>query len=426
MAKKIENTDLIIQRFAAMQSITDLLELLNLVKKELYGEKANPFSLRQLNYYSLSKLQAQHYRQWSIPKKNGGERTIHAPVNGLKHVQACLNAILQVLFEPHYAAMGFLPGKSIVDNAKKHASKGFVYNLDLKDFFPSIPRERVWACLLLPPFNLGSSTERRQLANRISFLCTASIEITDAERGKILNTFLPQGAPTSPTITNIIARKLDRRLQGVANKYHLTYSRYADDITFSGNSNVFKKSGEVVLEIRRIIEDQKFQVNDKKVRLQQQGYRQEVTGLIVNEKVNVPRRYYRQLRNWLYLWETYGKEKASKLFLKDYRADKGYKRDGLPDMDCVIGGKLDYLKMVKGQDDPLFAKLNARYLRLSNIESQQGESRSYIKTSQESSKKEKKKNVEEGKEPRKLIETVLEMINRDSFEKAMEYFLSKK
>src|SRR5205814_5256052 len=96
---------------------------------------------------------------------------------------------------------GFVPGKSILDNAKRHIKKGYVYNVDLKDFFPSVDQSRVWAVLQLPPFNMNSSAERKQLANRIAILCCAPLEIVKDDGTKETKFVLPQGSPTSPTIT---------------------------------------------------------------------------------------------------------------------------------------------------------------------------------------------------------------------------------
>ena len=364
MAKKIDDPEYYINAFAEMQTADDLLPILNKAKQVLFGEKSIPFSIRQFNYFSISKNKSEHYKQSFIPKKNGGKRTIHAPVKGLKHLQACMNFVFQILFTPHKSATGFISGKSIVDNAKKHTSKGYVYNIDLKNFFPSIDQKRVWAVLLFPPFNLGDTPERKQIANRIAILCCAPIEFKLADGTKEIKNVLPQGAPTSPTLSNIIAQRLDRKLLGVAKKYQISYSRYADDITFSGNRNFCNKNSEVLLEIRRIIHEQNFIINEEKVRLQKQGYRQEVTGLIVNEKPNVQKRFIKQLRQWLYLWETYGHDRAYFFFLKDYLGDKGHVKNNSPSMHYVIGGKLDFLKMVKGLGDPVYLKLHKRYLGL--------------------------------------------------------------
>jgi len=175
---------------------------------------------------------------------------------------------------------------------------------------------------------------------------------------------LPQGAPTSPVITNIVCQKLDYLLSGVAKRFGLKYSRYADDITFSSMHNVYQPESEFLKELHRIIAEQNFHIKESKTRLQKDGYRKEVTGLLVNEKANVQQRYIKQLRMWLYYWERYGYERASRFFLQQYIVDKGHVRNGKPDMANVISGKLDYLIMVKGADNELYQKLKTRFEKL--------------------------------------------------------------
>jgi hypothetical protein len=211
---------------------------------------------------------------------------------------------------------------------------------------------------MIKPFNLGK--EKEELAFLLASICTHPFEI-DGE----IKTVLPQGAPTSPTITNILCVKLDKRLNGLAKRFGITYSRYADDITFSSQTNVFNKE-DFLEELHRIIKDQKLEMNPSKTRLQQKGYKQEVTGLIVNNKVNVNSRYIKQLRNWLYLWEKYGYVKAEQKFNQDYNSDKGHTKNGIPVFENVLMGKLQYLKMVKGKNDSTYVKLKVRYDRLSN------------------------------------------------------------
>jgi hypothetical protein len=121
-------------------------------------------------------------------------------------------------------------------------------------------------------------------------------------------------------------------------------------------------------EVRRVIADQNFHVKESKVRLQKKGYRQEVTGLVVNDKINVTRRYIKQLRQWLYYWEAYGYEKAYEFFLQKYIADKGHVKIGKPNMDMVLDGKFLYLKMVKGENDGTYLKLKERFDKLLAIE----------------------------------------------------------
>lgn len=462
--------------FATMKSRQDLLVLLNKAKGIMYGEKAVPFELKQLSWYANPKRNQKRYKEFTIKKKSGGERVIHAPVKGLKSIQRVLAFILQCIYEPHQAATGFVRGKSIVDNARMHVGARYVYNIDLKDFFPSVDQARVWKCLQLEPFNLKDaapnaeskpdiesgirtyvtefnetvyyrfrsrkqievirsrgdfvkyesrltihltapaidmdkldlfaeksrayeaqvkeivledvrrhilteenrieldrlSSTRRNLANLIASLCCTEITVSrksDNEEWISVNrNVLPQGAPTSPVLTNVICQRLDRRLTGVAKRFGLKYSRYADDITFSSHVNVYKESGEFVSELIRIIKDQGFHINPLKTRLQKDGYRKEVTGLVVNEKVNVSQRYIKQIRLWLYYWERYGYEKAYSFFLQQYKADRGHVKKGNPDMANVIGGKLDYLKMVKREENDTYQGLKRRFDKLTGYQ----------------------------------------------------------
>jgi hypothetical protein len=206
---------------------------------------------------------------------------------------------------------------------------------------------------------------RSKLANIFSAICFTEIEVErkskEGEWEKIKRNVLPQGAPTSPIITNIVCQKLDYLLTGVANRFGLKYTRYADDITFSSLHNVYQEDGEFQRELNRIIAEQNFHIKESKTRLQKDGYRKEVTGLLINEKVNVQKRYIKQLRMWLYYWERYGYEKAFSFFSKQYLYDKGHVKNNKPDMINVISGKLDYLKMVKGDDNELCQKLKQRF-----------------------------------------------------------------
>jgi hypothetical protein len=452
------NIDQIRTAFEKMQSREDLLHLLNEVKPLIYGEKAVPFELKQLTWYANPKLSGKRYTEFKIKKKSGAQRSIHSPVKGLKAIQKTLAYILHCVYEPHKAAMGFVRERSIVDNAKIHVGNRYVYNIDLKDFFPSIDQSRVWKCLQLKPIDLTDKVNytfpknvkdekiieslefvdnfkqtsyaiftdktkalvsikkgfkeineelhsifvnddthqilpgwglteingnpwivdendvlgslsynysRAGIADLIAKISCTELEVERKDQNgewvKVLRNVIPQGAPTSPIISNIICQRLDYLLTGVAKRFGLKYSRYADDITFSSMHNVYITEGEFLKELHRIIAEQGFCIKESKTRLQKDGYRKEVTGLVVNEKVNVQKRYIKQLRMWLYFWEKFGYEKASTLFLKKFIADKGYLNNGKPDMTNVIAGKLDYLRMVKGADNELYLKLRNRF-----------------------------------------------------------------
>lgn len=363
----IENVEKIRKDFALMNSKEDFIDVLNYTRKVIYGDDCSEFRLASLNYYANPDFCDNRYRTFSIKKKSGGERTIHAPVKGLKSFLRVFNVVLRCIAEPHEAATGFVIGKSIVDNAKVHTGSKYVLNLDLKDFFHSFDRNRVKLVLMKAPFYLNK--DREPLAFLMAALCTHPLDFD----GEIRNV-LPQGSPVSPVMTNLLCVNLDKRLTGVANRFGVKYSRYADDITFSSMHSIFNKE-EFTTEVRRIIAEDnvmkfadhtkitgpQLQINEKKTRLQKSVYRQEVTGLTVNEKVNVRKRYVKQIRMWLYYWEKYGYEKAQQLFLSDYIADKGHVKNGKPEMVNVISGKLEFLKMVKGADNELYLKLKGRF-----------------------------------------------------------------
>jgi retron-type reverse transcriptase len=178
---------------------------------------------------------------------------------------------------------------------------------------------------------------------------------------KVKRNVLPQGAPTSPVLTNIVCQKLDYLLSAVAKRFGLNYSRYADDITFSSMHNVYQSGSKFLKELHRIIIEQNFHIKESKTRLQKDGYRKEVTGLLVNEKVNVKQRYIKQLRLWLHYWEKFGYERANSFFLKQYMVDKGNIISSKPEMINIISGKINYLKMVKGENNDLYLKIKERF-----------------------------------------------------------------
>ena len=373
--------------FHKMNSKIEFLDLLNFAKSVLYGDEVVRFEEKQLNYYinKSTTHSRSTYFTFSIKKKSGAERVIHSPIKGLKEFQKALNIVLQCVYEPHPSAYGFVIGKSIVQNASAHVNQNYVYNIDLKDFFPSIDKSRVWGRLLIPPFNLNNSEERKKIANMIAGLSCTEMEverIKNDEWNKVNLSVLPQGAPTSPILTNAICEKMDIRLSGVAKRFGLNYSRYADDITFSSKhnsyeikegifENIYFKNSSFDKEVRRIIKDQNFNIKESKVRLQKKEYRQEVTGLIVNDKTNVNRKYTDLVRKWIYLWETYGYEKAYGFFIKKYSFDKGHIKKGQPNMMLVIDGKLLYLKMIKGENDSTYIKLKERFDNLIGIENKE-------------------------------------------------------
>ena len=349
----------IIERATNLKDKKDLLQLLNdVVADELGNSHSFSFSMRQLSYYCNPNNVKGRYHQFDIPKKSGGEpRHISAPSKGLSHILHYVNIILKAIYQPSDYAMGFVEGRNVVDNASRHIGQNYVFNTDLENFFPSIEQARVWKRFQLPPFNFS-----QKIASVLAGLCCIRKDLGDGNFTYIL----PQGAPTSPLITNAICDKLDRKLCGLARRLGLHYSRYADDITFSSMHNVYQEGGTFQTELKHVIEGQGFHMNERKTRLQKLGQRQEVTGLVVSNRVNTSKEYIAGIRNILHIWEKYGYNDAYKRFYPKYKADKGSVKSGEPMLENVLYGKLQYLKMVKGAKDPVYVALQARYDRLTS------------------------------------------------------------
>lgn len=354
--------------FIKIKSLSNFVTTLNLAKSLIYGDNTYPIKPRQITYHAFHN--PNKYTYFYIRKRSGKRRPIHAPKKGLMVIQKSLNLVLQVVYENHLRSYvtGFVTGKSIIDNAKRHVGRNYVYNIDLKDFFPSIDQARIWGRLQYPPFHLNKDNGTLKIANIIAALCCQNMEVErldeNGKRTRVEKSILPQGAPTSPILSNIICQHLDFYLNAASERFGVTYSRYADDITFSSDHNLYYTDSEFLKEVHRVISDQGFQINPAKTRLQRKAFRQEVTGLLVNDKVNVSSKYIKGIRQWLYFWEKYGYDKASVFFHKKYLEDNGKKLKELPNLKNVVRGKLDYLKMVKGPENPTYLKLKERYNRL--------------------------------------------------------------
>ncbi|WP_374443469.1 reverse transcriptase family protein [Epilithonimonas sp.] len=348
-----EQNNFIKFKFSTLSDKKDVVELLNIVNKMMFGEKSIDFDLKLLMHFANPELSTNRFKTFQIKKKSGSYRTLNSPIFYFKAILRCFSKILEVLYLPNDVSMGFTVKKSIVDNAKIHMGANFVYNIDLEDFFHSFDRNKVKLALMSNPFNLYGYKEK--LAFFLACLFTHPINVYDD-----IKLVLPQGSPVSPILTNILCQKLDRRLNGLAKRFKSKYSRYADDITFSSNENVFINYN-FQKELKRIIEeDQQLIINNKKTRLQKKGFKQEVTGLTINEKVNVSRKYIKQLRMWIYFIEKYGLDKAENIFRRDYIKERGYIKNINNPMINVLNGKLTFLKMVKGDEDETYLKLCAR------------------------------------------------------------------
>jgi RNA-directed DNA polymerase len=261
------------------------------------------------------------------------------------------------MVRPHNAAHGFVMQRSIVSNAKSHLKSAFVLNVDLKDFFPTISFRRVRGMLIAPPFGLTP----------LAATCIARIA---CHKGQ-----LPMGSPCSPVISNALCRRLDQQMKELCKSLRCWYTRYADDITISSRAATFPTdlADSIDGPLRRVILSQRlisivrsngFEIQDTKTRLQDSRTRQVVTGVIVNKKLGLDRRRRNQVRAMLYAWEKHGYDAAEREFQAKYdkKHRPGFKKK--PSYRYVLGGKLEYLKMVLGADRPQIKRLSAHFEQL--------------------------------------------------------------
>ena len=241
-----------------------------------------------------------HYHRWWVPKRDGSKRLISAPKPELKAVQRWITREVTEHLPVHGAAHGFLVGRSIVSNARVHAGARVIVKLDIRGFYPTISMRRVKG--LLRRAGLGE-----QVATVMALLATESPREQVATHGKTYFVAtgprsLPQGAPTSPSITNALCLRLDCRLSGLARKLGCRYTRYADDLTFSWHGDARPQVGALLRGVAMIVRAEGFEVHAKKTRVMRAGARQKVTGLVVNQApaerptTRVPRVTQRALR----------------------------------------------------------------------------------------------------------------------------------
>ena len=232
--------------------------------------------------YSYHQMKDLIYKEIRIPKKNGKIRTINAPSENLKYIQRWVldNIISKIPCSEN--AMGYINDRSIVCNAIMHVNKPCVVNLDISDFFPSIPFKRVYSIFREQGYT-------KHLSMFLAGICT-------------YKGVLPQGAPTSPYISNLVCRRLDNRLSVLAQKIEASFSRYADDLTFSGEVFIT----EYLKLIKRVIREENFEINEDKCRIQYRNERQSVTGLIVNDRLSVPISTKKYIRQQIYYSKKFG------------------------------------------------------------------------------------------------------------------------
>lgn len=287
-----------------------------------------------------------HYVSFTVPKKSGGVRRLAKPHVHMANAQRWILEELLNKLPLHDAAHGFVRGRSTVTNATCHVGAGIVVNVDLADFFPTITFYRAEG--LFRSFGYSPA-----VATILGLLCTECPRETVRLAGETLHPAtgsraLPQGACTSPAISNLISRNLDHRLTGMANRLGWRYTRYADDLTFSANADQSGKTGYLLARVRHICRDEGFRLNAKKTRVLKANSRQSVTGVVVNHKTSVPRKTIRRLRAILHQAR--------------HRGLASQNRDDHPNFVGWLRGMIAYVEMVNPEQG---AKLRRDFESLS-------------------------------------------------------------
>lgn len=350
-------------------------------------------SYDRLVYHIYKVPDEKKYTEFLVAKRSGSFRTILAPDTALKIIQRKLSQVLYSVYEPKAPVHGFVPDRSIVTNAKKHAKKRFLLNIDLQDFFGTIHFGRVRGVFMAPPYN-----------------CPEKVATVLAQTCCHYN-MLPQGAPTSPVVSNMVCARLDSALRLLAKRTKSTFTRYADDITFSTTLSTFPKelayinireeksrtvvgkrieaatdhyymlksretrsresfhlssvieNIEIVVgeELSKVISDNGFKVNPNKTRLQHKTQHQEVTGLTVNKFPNVNRKLVREVSSMLHVWSKFGLISAQHEYGKKLSEKIEISAEDIPFFQEVVRGKINLIGMVRGKDDDIYRKYMSWY-----------------------------------------------------------------
>lgn len=296
--------------------------------------------LKVIRWYS-----GRMYHAFNIKKKSGKDRIITAPNQRLKFLQRKIADLLTPLYNRRNPVHGFVAERSVKTNAQSHLGSKFIVNLDLKEFFPSISQKRVIGMLRSLGIHSGA-------AEAIGIICC-------------LNGCLPQGAPSSPILSNMICFRLDKELMQFAKSTRCIFTRYADDLSFSSYqplTGLFdaappssgRFSPDLLAEkLRLIFGANGFALNPDKAHYADRNSRRTVTGIRINEALNLDRKYIRNLRSALYSVETLGAPDAEKKYHEAY--------GGKTTIGQHLQGKVAWLGFIKGLSDPVFRSIASRF-----------------------------------------------------------------
>ena len=327
-----------------IETEAELRELLHLTERELEQLAGHARSDRRAPEGPLRN----YLYRWKQKPGSTSPRLIEAPQRRLKIAQRTIARTILDQVQPDEAAHGFRTGRSILTHASQHAGRDIVLRMDLAEFFPSITAGRVIAL-----FRTIGYPEHvaRLLATLTTNATPADVlrdprarENDDWRRALLRKSHIPQGAPSSPSIANLCALHLDRRLAGLARRFGVTYSRYADDLVFSGNRSFGSVAERFAACVTSIAFDEGFRVNARKTRLMRAGVQQRVTGLVVNERPNVSRHEYEQLKAILHNAARFGPDSQN--------------RAGHPNYKAHLEGRVAYIAMINpARGEKLLASL---------------------------------------------------------------------
>lgn len=302
-------------------------------------------SLSELDWFADERRQhvhavkpaLQHYSYAWVPRRTGAPRLIEAPKTRLKEIQRRILRDILDHIPVHDAAHGFVRGRSCVTAATPHGGECVVVTVDLKDFFLNTRMSRVHGVFR----SVGCPWS---VARLLTGLCGTTTPATifdgppntppqdSTARERFGQSHLPQGAPTSPALANLCAWRLDCRLTGLARRMGARYTRYADDLTFSGDEDFARRLAWFLGMVAAIVKDEGFALNEPKTRVMRTCGRQRVTGLVVNQHVNVPRPYYDTLKATLHNCACHGPD--------------GQNRDGHADFRSHLNGRVTWVENV--------------------------------------------------------------------------------
>jgi len=294
-----------------------------------------------------------HYHRRIFVKRSGGIRLVEAPKRRLREIQRAILRSMLDRIPPHPAAYGFVKGRSIHTFIAPHINQHVVLKMDLRDFFPSLVCARIQSF-----FRMAAYPET--VADLLGGLCTTSVSKRfwnnppldanpeEIERSRLLYSrrHLPQGAPTSPALSNICAYRLDSRLSGLAQSADGQYTRYADDLAFSGGSGFARSAERFAMHVAAILEEEGFAAHHRKTRIMRPGVRQHLTGITVNRRANIPRRDFDRLKATLTNCARHGPSAQN--------------REGHPSFRQHLEGRVAFVESVNPEKAGLLRKILSR------------------------------------------------------------------